>query len=160
MNSGAKSNASGVPEKSRKDPNRSPTQLRAVDKPGSPEELASWIDELGQLESEISVFRPKLTRIATLRELIRERFDDRPKEKSFETRGARFGARLGPRAYQRALDAEALAKAIGLRAYAAIARPTLQDVTETVAPHIAAKCITQDYTGARPLETFPIGQGK
>jgi hypothetical protein len=122
-------------------------------------QLAEAIDELGALEAEMILIRPKLTRIETLRALIRERFDDKPKEKTFEARGAHYTATLGPCAYQRSLDSQALVKAIGLKAYAAIARPTLKDVVAAVAPHIAAKCITQDYTGARPLRTFPIGNG-
>jgi len=123
-------------------------------------QLAEWIDELGSLESEMIAVRPKLTRIETLRALIRERFDDKPKEKTYTTRGALYTATLGPRAYQRSLDAAALLRAIGLKAYAAIAKPLLKDVCEAVEPRIAAKCITQDYTGARPLKTFPIARGE
>lgn len=123
-------------------------------------QLAEWVDELGSLESEMIAVRPKLARIETLRALVRERFDDHPKEKTYTTRGALYTATLGPRAFQRSLDAAALLRAIGLKAYAAIAKPLLKDVCETVEPRIAAKCITQDYTGARPLKTFPITKGE
>ena len=128
--------------------------------PASPEaQLAEWIDELGQLEHEMIEVRPKLTRIETLRGLIRERFAGEAPHKTFEARGARYTATLGPRAYERTLDTAALMRAIGIRAYAAIAKPTLKAVCEAVPPHISAKCITQDYIGARPLKTFPIDSG-
>jgi hypothetical protein len=119
-------------------------------------QLAGYIDELGALEAEMIAVRPKLTRIETLRALIRERFDGKEKHKAFEARGAHYTATLGPCAYQRSLDAAALSRAIGLKAYAAIAKPTLKDAGDAVAPHILAKCVTQDYTGARPLKTFEI----
>lgn len=128
--------------------------------PASPEaQLAEWIDELGALEAELVQFRPKLTRIETLRGLIRERFDGKPADKSFESRGARYVAALEPRAYERAADWPGLCKEIGLKAYAAIAKPTLKAAEKAVAPDVLAKYVKQDYTGARPLKTFPIDSG-
>ena len=45
---------------------------------------------------------------------------------------------------------------MGLKAYAAIARPTLKDLEETLPPEVLARVVTYDYIGARPVKTFPI----
>ena len=102
--------------------------------------------------------RPKLVRIETLRGLIRKHYEDEPAPAAFETRGAHFLATLGPRAFERSIDCPALVKEIGLKAYAAIARPTLKTVEETCAPDVVARVIKQDYSGARPLKTFNISE--
>ena len=102
--------------------------------------------------------RPKLVRIETLRGLIRKHYENEPAAKAFETRGARFSRRSGPRAYERSIDCATLAKEIGLKAYAAIARPTLKVVEETCAPDVVARVIKQDYVGARPLKTFAMNE--
>jgi hypothetical protein len=125
-----------------------PTDPRAL--------LAQQVDELGRLEKEMVTIRPKLVRIETLRGLIRKHYEDEPAAKAFETRGAEFLATLGPRAYERSIDCAQLAKEIGLKAYATIARPTLKVVEETCAPDVVARVIKQDYVGARPLKTFAL----
>ena len=121
--------------------------------------LAAQVDELGALEKEMIPIRPKLVRIETLRGLIRKHYENEPAAKAFETRGAGFLATLGPRAYERSIDCAALAKEIGLKAFAAIARPTLKVVEETCAPDVVARVIKQDYVGARPLKTFALNEG-
>ncbi|HEV8500448.1 MAG TPA: hypothetical protein VGR63_02640 [Casimicrobiaceae bacterium] len=119
--------------------------------------LAQHVDELGALEAELVEARAKIRRAETLRELIRRHYEKEPAAKAFEARGARFFATLGPRAWHSSVDYEAVIKALGLRAYAEIARPTLKILEETLAPDVLARVVKQDYTGARPLKTFEIG---
>jgi hypothetical protein len=119
--------------------------------------LAQHVDELGFLEAELVEARVKLRRAETLRELIRKHYEKQPAAKAFETRGARFIATLGPRAWQSSVDYEAVQKAIGLKAYAEIAKPTLKALEETLAPDVLAKVVTHGFTGARPLKTFEVG---
>jgi hypothetical protein len=120
--------------------------------------LAAWVDELGRLEAELVEVRPKLRRVEVLRELIRERYAETPPATAHETRGAEYLATLGPCAYQSTIDYAAVAKALGLKAYAAIARPTLKALEETLAPDVLARVVSYGYTGARPLKTFPLGE--
>jgi hypothetical protein len=119
--------------------------------------LAQWVDELGRLEAELVEVRPRLRRVEVLRDLIRERYAREPPATAHETRGAAFLATLGPCAFQSSIDYEAAQKALGLKAYAAIARPTLKALEETLAPDVLARVVSYGYTGARPLKTFPLG---
>jgi hypothetical protein len=119
--------------------------------------LAQWVDELGRLEAELVEVRPRLRRVEVLRDLIRERFATEPPATAHETRGAAFLATLGPCAFQSSIDYDAAQKALGLKAYAAIARPTLKALEETLAPDVYARVVSYGYTGARPLKTFPLG---
>jgi hypothetical protein len=119
--------------------------------------LARYVDELGALEAELVQARVKLRRVETLRELIRRQFEKKPAAKSFEARGSQYFATLGACAWQSEVDYAAVQKAIGLKAYAAIARPTLKALEETLAPDVLARVVTYGYRGARPLKTFEIG---
>lgn len=119
--------------------------------------LAQHVDELGALEAELVEARAKMRRAETLRELIRKHYEAEPAEKAFEARGARFFATLGPRAWQSAIDYDEVRRAMGLKAYAEIAKPTLKALEETLAPDVLARVVTHGYTGARPLKTFEIG---
>jgi hypothetical protein len=126
--------------------------------PNDPSELLrQWVDELGRLEQELVEVRPRLRRVEVLRDLIRERFAGTPPATAHETRGAAFLATLGPCAFQSSIDYDAAQKALGLKAYAAIARPTLKALEETLAPDVLARVVSYGYTGARPLKTFPLG---
>jgi hypothetical protein len=141
----------------RKPPGRTKLAARLSVVPRTPEELlAQQVDELGALEAEIVQVRPKLVRVKTLRRLIREHFEGRPPAEAFEARGARYLATIGPRAFERSIDHPKTVKALGLKAYAAIAQPTLAALADAVAPHVFAEIVTQDYTGARPLKTFDL----
>lgn len=119
--------------------------------------LAQHVDELGSLEAELSAMRVKLRRVETLRELIRKHYEEEPAAQGFETRGERFFATLGPRAWQSTVDYDAVRRAMGLKAYAELARPTLKALEETLAPDVLARVVTWDYQGARPLKTFALG---
>jgi hypothetical protein len=119
--------------------------------------LARYIDELGSLEAELVQARVKLRRVETLRELIRRQFEKKPASKSFEARGDAYFATLGACAWQSEVDYAAVQKSMGLKAYAAIARPTLKALEETLAPDVLARVVTYGYRGARPLKTFEIG---
>jgi hypothetical protein len=119
-------------------------------------QLAQWVDELGALEAELVEVRPRLRRVDVLRDLIRARYAAEPASTAHETRGAAFLATLGPCAYESTIDYEAVVKAIGLKAYAAIARPTLKTLAETLAPDVLARVVSYAYSGARPLKTFPL----
>ncbi len=121
--------------------------------------LAAAIDELGSLEKELIPWRAKLKRVEKLREAIRAHFADEPATRAIEARGAAYLATLGPRAFERRVDCKKLVQEIGLKAYAAIASPTLTAIEEALAPDIVARCVTQDYVGARPLKTFEISGG-
>ena len=150
-----------APAPAKKPPARAPAPAKPARRlavvPADPRALlAAQVDELGALEKEMVTIRPKLVRIETLRGLIRKHYENEPAAKAFETRGAAFLATLGPRAYERSIDCAKLAKEIGLKAYAAIARPTLKVVEETCAPDVVARVIKQDYVGARPLKTFAL----
>jgi len=137
----------------RKKPARRALQLVSRD-PAA--QLAAWCDELGELDKELIEIRPKLRRVETLRALIRERFADRAAAEGIETRGARYLVTLGPRAYESAVDYEAVQKHMGLRDYAAIARPTLKALEEILPPDVLARVVTHDYRGARPVKTFEL----
>ena len=120
--------------------------------------LAQHVDELGELEAELVPIRPKLRRVETLRELIRKHYESEPAAQTFETRGAHYLATLGPRAWQSTVDYPEVQKALGLKAYAALARPTLKALEETLAPDVLARVVKWNYQGARPLKTFAIGE--
>jgi hypothetical protein len=138
-------------------PARKPAQLAVVE--SRPEILlAQHVDELGFLEAELVPIRAKLRRVEVLRELIRRHYEKKPAAASFETRGAHFFATLGACAWQSAIDTEALIKAVGLRRYSELARPTLKALEETLAPDILQKVVSYSYAGARPLKTFAIGE--
>ena len=122
--------------------------------------LAQHIDELGALESELAPIRVKLRRVETLRELIRRHFEKKPAAKSFEARGKKYFATLGACAWQSEVDYKAVQKALGLAGYAAIAKPTLKALEETLAPDVLARVVAYDYRGARPLKTFDGHRGK
>jgi hypothetical protein len=148
--------ASAVREPARKPAGRA-TALALV--PSDPNALlAAWVDELGRLEQDLVEVRPRLRRVEVLRDLIRERYAASPPATAHETRGAAFLATLGPCAFQSSIDYEAAQKALGLKAYAAIARPTLKALEETLAPDVLARVVSYGYTGARPLKTFPLGE--
>jgi hypothetical protein len=118
--------------------------------------LAQWVDELGRLEQELVEVRPRLRRVEVLRDLIRARYAAEPAATAHETRGAQFLATLGPCAFQSTIDYDGVLKALGLKAYAAIARPTLKTLSETLAPEVLARVVSYTYSGARPLKTFPL----
>jgi hypothetical protein len=120
--------------------------------------LAQAVDELGSLEAELTPIRIKLRRVETLRELIRKHYEAEPAAAGFETRGARYLATLGPCAWQSTVDYDAVQRAIGLKAYASLARPTLKALEETLAPDVLARVVTWDYKGARPLKTFALAE--
>lgn len=127
--------------------------------PRDPEALLrEWIDELGALDAELVEVRPKLKRVDTLRGLLREHFAATPAGAGTETRGARYLATLGPCAFESAVDYAAVVKHMGLKAYAAIARPTLRVLEETLPPEVLAQVVTRAYSGARPVKTFPSGR--
>jgi hypothetical protein len=119
--------------------------------------LRQHVDELGALEAELATVRVKLRRVETLRELIRKQFEKKPAAKSFEARGAKYFATLGACAWQSEIDYNAVKKALGLAGYAAIAKPTLKVLEETLPPDVLARVVAYDYRGARPLKTFEIG---
>jgi hypothetical protein len=120
--------------------------------------LREWVDELGALDSELVEIRPKLKRVETLRALIRERFEAHPAQTGLDVRGARYLATLGPRAYQSTVDYAAVKKALGLKAYAEIAEPTLKALEAALAPDVLARVVSHGYTGARPVKTFQLSK--
>jgi hypothetical protein len=139
----------------KKPPARAARSLAVV--PSDPAELLrQYVDELGSLECAAVEMRPMLKRIETLKDLIRERFENKDAQKSFEARGAAWGAALGPRAYRSTVDYAGLRKHMGLAAYSAIATPTLADLEKTLAPDVFARFVRYAYTGARPVKTFEI----
>jgi hypothetical protein len=126
--------------------------------PGIPASaIANEIDELGALEKEFAPLRPKLARIEMLRKVIRAHFDASPPASPFEASGARFICMIGPRAVERAINYKALIKAIGLKAFALIARVTLGALEEGVPCGVVAAVVTSDNTGARSIKTFERG---
>jgi hypothetical protein len=117
-------------------------------------ELASQVDELGALEAEILPYKGKILRVDTLRRAIREHFASAPPLAPIETLGAKYGAALGACGSQRWINPALLIKAIGAKAYAAIAVVTLAVLERNVSREIAAGVITSKATGARTLTTF------
>src|SRR3954471_9118029 len=111
----------------RKPPRRAAAKPALAIVPNDPAEvLRQNIDELGRLEADVIEIRPKLRRIETLRELIRGRYAGEQPSSAFETRGADYLATLGPCALQASIDYAAVEKIMGVKAYAAISRPSLK----------------------------------
>jgi hypothetical protein len=126
-------------------------------KPAPASLIAAQIDELGALEREIAPWRPKLDRAESLRKIIRAAYNDEDAGQTFEASGERFLVSIGPRATQRVVNIPALIKAIGLKAYAAIASVTLAVVEKNVPPGVADACIASAPTGPRSLKIFERG---
>ena len=122
--------------------------------------LAQHVDELGELEAELVPIRVKLRpRGNPARTDPASTTKRNPRRRGFEVRGARYRpATLGPRAWQSTVDYAAVQKALGLKAYADLARPTLKALEETLAPDVLARVVTWDYQGARPLKTFALAE--
>ena len=120
--------------------------------------LRQHVDELGALEAELVEVRPKLRRVEVLHELIRKEFAKKSCKVGFEARGDRYLATLGACAYRSTVDYPAVQKHMGLKAYAAIARPTLKDLEDQLPPEVLARVVKYDYTGARPIKTFEIAE--
>jgi hypothetical protein len=118
--------------------------------------LRQHVDELGALEAELVEVRPKLRRVEVLHDLIRKQFEKKSAKGAFEARGERYLATLGACAYRSTVDYPAVQKHMGLARYAAIARPTLKDLEETLPPEVLARVVTYDYIGARPVKTFEL----
>lgn len=116
-------------------------------------ELAAQVDELGALEAEIAPFKQKIVRVDALRKAIRARFDASPPLSSCEAPGKAYTAILGPCATQRWINPALLIKAIGAKAYSAIATVTLAALERNVSAEIAAGVITSKATGGRTLIT-------
>ena len=142
----------------RKPPQRAAPALSIV--PSDPAELLrQYVDELGALEKFLVEVRPKLRRVEVLHGLIRDRFRENAPSESVEARGLCYGVTLGACAFRSTVDYDAVRKAMGLKAYADIAQPTLKALEATLAPDVVARVVRYDYTGARPVKTFELARG-
>ncbi len=119
--------------------------------------LAAQVDELGALEKEFAPHAFKARRIEELRKAIRAQYDDLSAFEQFEAKGKRFTVLLGPRGAERRVNKFRLLKAIGSKAFAAVASVTLKALETGVSPEIAATVIDTDRTGARNLRIFELG---
>ena len=116
--------------------------------------IAAQVDELGGIERELAPIRHKIAREEYLKKAIRATFEFSEADKPFEANGAKYTALLGPKALQRSLNPLKLIKAIGVKAYAAIAKVTLTDLENNVAAEIVAGVVTSANTGTRSLKIF------
>jgi hypothetical protein len=116
-------------------------------------QLAANVDELGALESEIAPYKQKALRVEALRKAIRAHFDTHAALLSFEAPGTLYTALLGPRASETWINPALLIKAIGAKAYSAIATVTLKVLERSVTADIAAGVTSKKASGSRTLIT-------
>ncbi len=132
-------------------------KAQAAPKPPAPNPLAPMIDELGALERELAPYEAKASRAELLRKTIRAHYEAEPAAQEFQPAGARFIALVGAKAEKRSIDFRALAKAIGLKAYAAFATCTLAALEANAPCQIAAQVVSSERTGYRPLKIVERG---
>jgi hypothetical protein len=116
--------------------------------------IAAEIDELGAIRKILDPLKPKIDRSKVLSDAIRAHFDASPPLEPFTASGDRFSVLIGPRANERVIDYLKLVKAIGLKAFAAIARVSLTALEAGTSPAVVAGCVTSAATGARKLTIF------
>jgi hypothetical protein len=113
-------------------------------------------DELGQLVKDMAPHAQKLSRIETLKKAMRAGCTVKADEQE-TIEGARFIVVLGPCANERSIDFTRLVKTIGAVLFCKFAKCTLKDLTENVAPAVAAAVIKESPSGPRSLKTFERG---
>lgn len=116
------------------------------------------MDELGALERELAPLAFKIARIEPLRKAIREHFKDEPADKLFLATGEKFAVSVGARSRERVTNIPALIKAIGARAFNAIASVTVKKLEAEVPAAIVEDVSTFALTGFRPLKVFERGK--
>lgn len=117
--------------------------------------IALIVEELGALEYRLLPHKPAMQRAETLRAALRSHYDESPADAMFEAGSDHYVAVVGARALTRAIDFPRLIKAIGLKAYSAIARCTLGALEEACTPQTVAAVVSAANTGARSIKTFP-----
>jgi hypothetical protein len=122
------------------------------------DQLAAQVDELGMLEKEFAPHEFKARRIAELRVAIRAVYAAQPADHAFEAKGAEFAVILGPKGNERSVDVVQLARLIPAKLLAAFASVTLKALEAHVSPGIAARVISAERTGARPLRILELGR--
>jgi RNA polymerase sigma factor (sigma-70 family) len=141
-------------------PRRLPGQMpKAAPTKPTDAALAAEIDELGSLEKEFAPLRAKLARIEFLRASIRARFDSAPAYEAKEAEGARYMVQIGRRGNVSTVNVAQLVKAIGAKAFHAIAGVSLKTLEANVAPNIVADVVSVAATGPRTIKTFEKGMG-
>lgn len=113
--------------------------------------LSAQVDELGEIEARLAPHRADMARAEEIRRAIRRSYDDADAAATFEAQGAQYTALVGARGFQRAIDNAKLIKAVGQKAFAAIATVTLAAVDGLDLPGVAVACANRMQTGPRPL---------
>jgi hypothetical protein len=129
------------------------TASRAKSVP-KPDPIALIVDELGDLDKELSPFAAKIARVEALRKALRAEYLFQPADQNFLAEGARYVVAVGERGMERSVDIPALVKAIGAKVFCGIASITLKALDANVAPSTAMDCVTSARTGFRTLKVM------
>ncbi len=131
-----------------------PSPKAALPKPNP---LAPLVDELGALERDLAPYAARIARVEMLRKAVRNAYATAHAAETFEAAGAHFVALIGARALVRVIDFKALAKALGLAAYAKIATVTLAALEANAPCTVIASVVTSEATGTRSLRIVERG---
>jgi hypothetical protein len=123
-----------------------------------PDPIPAIVDELGDLDKELSPFAAKIARVEALRKALRAEYLFQAADKNFLAEGARYVVAVGERGMERSVDIPALVKAIGAKVFAGIASISLKALEANVAPNVALDVVTSARTGFRTLKVMEKAQ--
>lgn len=122
-----------------------------------PAAVLTAVDELGQLEAEISPFAMKIARVEALRKQIREAYALQPPEQSFTLSSRKFVVELGARSRESKVNVPKLAKLVGVKVLHKIASVTLKALESAVSQDVMNQVVSYAQTGTRSLKVMERG---
>lgn len=118
--------------------------------------LASLIDEYGDLDAKVTLFKPTLNRHEEVRKLIQGNFVASLAGASYTEHGTRFTCIVGPRENERKItDMRKLAKILKDRFFAICSVALKKLDAEGLSDEQLKGLVTQDRTGTRSVKVVP-----
>jgi hypothetical protein len=120
-------------------------------------ERAAVIDELGELQREIAVFRPKLKRAEELQKQVQSWYSSEAPDKSFEADGCRYRVQVGMRENPRRItDMMRVFLHLGKTKFVSLASIALKDLEAVVDGNVIDTLLTEERSGPRSVVTVAL----
>lgn len=123
-------------------------------KPAQNPEITKIVDEIGELEKELSPYQPKLSLLELRRKTLRDHYRDKQADQFFTAIGNRFEILLGPKGNEKHINIPKLLKAVGAKVFARIASVTLKALEAECSGDVVSQVVTIAPTGSRTLKIF------
>lgn len=126
-------------------------KAKPVKAPSVDPAIAVIVDQIGDLERELSPFKSKITSLEAHRKALRALHDQCPPGDTITAAGARYVAILGPCSLQKTVDIPRLVSVIGAKRFQEIASVTIRRVEHALPANNLIEVIDLFPTGPRSL---------